>query len=131
MPLDDEPTLYTETEYIRTHHDILRFIVYGWTLDEVQRYIIQHQLGPWIHIFNVHSEIGDQMISSALCTSTQLYQDFRKLNYFEDNLHTIADEILREPDRANAVRNRVRVERLRRNLPVNVTYNIADHPALR
>ena len=132
----DETMLYTRERLLDYHTDICCFVASGWTLGEVKRYIIQKRLGPWMHIFNVHSDGGDSVLvqqpsgEDKLIMPTDIYHSLRKRTGFESILQQLQDSIAQQPRSVN-IQTRVRIERIRRDLPANTLRNIADHPALR
>ena len=123
-----------EREYYQNHFEnIYRFIVYGWTKDEVQRYMHQHLLSSNVYLYNVHTDCGDykhegRQITAAMIFHHRVSEEGGHNDAIRRIRKKIASAQLTLPGRRRVVVNRVATERCRRALPV-ATAHVA-HPAL-
>ena len=121
-------------EYYDDHfNNIYSFIAFGWTKDEVQRYMLQHRLSPNIYLYNIHTDCGDYKHEGRQITAANIFHHrVSKEGGHNDAIRRIRKKIasaqLTLPGRRRVVVNRVATERCRRALPA-ATAHVA-HPAL-
>ena len=121
-------------EYYDDHfNNLYSFIAFGWTKDEVQRYMLQHRLSPNIYLYNIHTDCGDYKHEGRQITAAKIFHH----RVSEEGGHNDAIRRIRKkmasaqltlPGRRRVVVNRVATERCRRALPA-ATAHVA-HPAL-
>ena len=115
--------LYTSEQYIQFYNTICRFIGSGWTVQEIQRYIVTSSLGPCIYVFNIHSFCGSATIlAGRLWMPVDMFHKLRK--NFVTTMRQISAETV-QPE------TRVYSELVRSSILSSFLHSAYQHPSLR